>query len=228
MSNVEFNLLPQSRATAIATKARQEGLMNKAMTFAVVCLGLFILLFIYADVVQKAQIGSTKKDITAKSAKLQQVPDIQAIVTVQNQLKTAASLNQGKHITSRLFSYLTKLTPTNASINNIVLDLSGNTINIDGGADTANTANAFIDALKSSQYQLDGTEASAFSNVVEESFSIDTKGVSYSLTANFDPTLFAGGQLDSNGKVTQPQLQVPSTVTSRSSTDPASLFGGQR
>src|SRR5665213_4514337 len=203
-------------------QAQQEELMAKALSAGLVCACLFILLFVYGDIVQKSQISSTNKSITEKTAKLQQVPNINTILTVQNQLKTAASLNQTKHISSRIFAYLAKLTPNNSNVSNLVLDFSTNTVKVDGGADSANTVNAFIDALKSSQYSSLGTKNAAFSSVVESSFSINTKGVVYSLTATFDPALFANNLIDSNGKIQAPSLSVPSGVTGRS--DPASVF----
>jgi Tfp pilus assembly protein PilN len=224
MKRIEFNLLPQSRAEAMAAKAQQDEFFSKAVIATVICFGLFLLLFIYADVIQKAQISSANKNITQKTATLQQVPNINTILTVENQLKTAAALNQSKHTSSRIFTYLAQLTPTNASVSSLLLDFTANNVTIDGAADSANTVNAFIDALKSGQYKINGTSKGAFTNVVESSFAINTKGVIYSLSANFDPTLFTSGVTDANGKNITPVLSVPNTLTGHASTDPASVF----
>ena len=222
MKSIEFNLLPKSRAEAMRLQAQQEEWLGKALSASLICFGLFVLLFVYANVVQKSQISATNKSITEKTQKLQQVPNINTILTVQNQLKTAATLNQNKHISSRIFPYLTKLTPNNSSVSNLVLDFTTNTVKIDGAADSANTVNAFIDALKSSQVTASGASSPAFTNVVESSFSINNSGVVYSLTANFEPNLFANNLTDSNGKPQAPTLTVPSGITGRS--DPASVF----
>jgi len=225
MRGVEFNLLPQSRMHIIEAKAKRDQLFGKAIYASLVCLGIFLVLATYADFVQKAQLSSLNKDLADKSTKFQKVDNINTIITIENQLKTASQLNQNKHVSSRIFNYLGKLTPLNASVGNVQMDLTSNIVSINGNADSANTVNAFIDALKAAQYKTgDSVANKAFSNVVENSFSISSKNVTYALTANFDAALFANNAIDGNGKAITPSLSVPSTLTGRASADPSSLF----
>jgi len=228
MSQVQFNLLPTSRSQASQSRHGQTHLVKQITTTSFALAAIFILSLAYSEGVQRSQLSSAKKSVTTKSAQLQKVANLNTILTVENQLTTAASLHQNQHDSSRIFTYLANLTPSNASINSVELDLTANTIKIDGTADSANTVNAFIDTLKFVQYKVgSSSNAKAFSSVVESSFSINQNNVSYSLNASFDPNLFSNALTDGNGKLLAPQLIIPSSSTSRSN-DPASLFGGSR
>lgn len=226
MSQVQFNLLPPSKMQSLKERSSQDVLSKQAIKIALVSLALFVLSGIYSYGLQGAQISSTKNNIKNKTSQLQKVANLNTILTVQNQLKTAASLHQQQHNSSRVFGYLAKLTPLKASINSLSLDLVSNSIKIDGSADSANTTNAFIDSLKYAQYQVGGTKGTAFSGVVENNFTINDKGVSFSISAKIDPKLFTNNILDSNGHPQTPSLSVPNASSLHN--DPGSLFGGNR
>lgn len=226
MSNVQFNLLPSSKYLVKAAEAREAQLVRKALITAAACLALFIALLGYTEGVQKVQINSAAKDINAKAGQMEKLSNINTILTVNNQLQTAASLHSSQHDTSRLFSYLSKLTPPSASISALSLDTGTKVIKIDGTADSATTVNAFIDTLKYTKYQIGSdSPGAAFSSVVETNFAISETGVSFSLTANFDPKLFANNLTDSSGNLITPQLIVPNSTNTRSGS-PGNLFGG--
>lgn len=229
MSGVQFNLLPSSKYQAMENEAKEAQLVRKVLLATVACAALFVLLLGYTEGVQRVQISSASKDIAAKSSKLESVSNINTILTIQNQLQTAAALHQTQHDTSRIFSYLSQLTPPNASVGNLNIDMGTHIMKLDGTADTAATVNAFIDTLKYTQFKVGSqTPVTAFSSVIENNFAIGQTGVSYSLTANFDPKLFANNLTDANGKLQAPQLVAPNATNTRSGNDPGSLFGGNR
>lgn len=229
MSSVQFNLLPASKYKVMEVEAKEREIVRRAVQVAAACAALFILLLLYTEAVQKTQISSSTKSIADKTSKLEKVKDLEAILTIQNQLSAAATMHQSQHDTSRIFTYLSKLTPPNASVGNLNLDTATNTIKIDGTADTAATVNAFIDTMKYAQYKIGSDQPkAAFSSVVETNFSISQTGVSYSITASFDPNIFAHNFTTADGKPTAPQLVVPNSTTTRSGSDPGSLFGGNR
>lgn len=229
MANVQFNLLPPSKYQAMSNEAREAQIVRKAIMAALACAALFVLLLAYTEGVQKAQISSSKSAVDSKSSKLEKVSNISTIITVQNQLAAASSLHSSQHDTSRIFNYLSKITPPTASVNNLSLDTKTNLLKIDGSADSATTVNALVDTLKYTQYKVGASDAkAAFSSVVETNFAISQVGVTYSITANFDPTLFANDLTDANGKAIAPQLIVPNSTTTRGGNDPGSLFGGGR
>lgn len=229
MSSVQFNLLPPSKYSAMQNEARGQVLVRKAMIAAAACAALFILLLGYTEGIQRAQISSTGKSVDTKAAKLKNMPSLETILTIQNQLVAAANLHQTQHDMSRIFTYLSKLTPPNASVGNLSLDSKTSIIKIDGTANTAATVNAFIDTLKYTQYKVGNAAAvGAFSSVVESNFSITETGVAYSISAKYDPKLFANNLTDSSGKSISPQLIAPNSTTTRGGNDPGSLFGGRR
>lgn len=229
MSNVQFNLLPPSKYGAMQNEAREAVLVRKALLAAAACAALFVLLLGYTEGVQRAQISSNAKSIDTKAAKLKAVPNVETILTIQNQLAAAANLHQDQHDMSRIFGYLSQLTPPNASVGSLNLDSTTSIMKIDGTANTAATVNAFIDTLKYTKYQVGSSSAAtAFSSVVESNFSIAQTGVAYSISAKYDPKLFANDLTDSNGKSIAPKLIAPNSTTTRGGNDPGSLFGGRR
>ncbi len=79
---------------------------------------------------------------------IQSQPQITRVLTVQNQLKTLVTLHENKHVTSRVFDYLSQVTPPNANLARLSIDYGLNIITIDATADSAATVNKFVDTLK--------------------------------------------------------------------------------
>jgi hypothetical protein len=173
--------------------------------------------------VNKLQLSSADKSITKYQKQLSNVPNLSKILTIQNQLASLQSLHQKKHITSRLYDYIYELTPTTVKMGQLNLDLAQNTLGIEGTATSQKDVNTFIDTLKFTTYKLNGQNINkkAFTSVLESSFSVTQTGVSYGVTMQFDPALFAN-----TGAVA---LNIPSGVTTRSVVDDPSnnLFNGQ-
>lgn len=231
MSAVQFNLLPDSKLAAVKSGRSRNVLVSAAILISIISAGIFLILLATTSVLQKKQLSDANKTITADTAKLQGMTGLEKMITVQNQLSTLVGLHQNKHISSRIFSYLPEVTPTQVSLGHLALDFKTNTIQIDGTADSQKSVNTFIDTLKFTTYIVNSgdSQKSAFPSVVESSFSIGTKNVSYSLNLTFDPTLFSNSTLDTDGHPKAPSLQVPKLTTTRSvSNDPANLlFNGQ-
>lgn len=208
MSRLQFNLLPDVKLEFNRTRRLKQLVTTVAVLVTGVSLALFIVLFLTVNVVQKKQLKDAAKDIDDTSQKLKKVPQIDQIITVQNQLTTLADLHKNKHITSRMFEYIPKVTPNNVSINKIEIDLGESKMTISGKAATQANVNTFIDSLKFANYKVgDGDSTPAFSNVVESSFSITQGSITYTIDCNFDPTLFMN-TTDKDGKPIEPVLTV--------------------
>lgn len=227
MSTLEFNLLPDVKMAYVkAARTRNLVLMISALVSAV-ALALLIVVFLGVDVVQKKQLTDAKKSIASYTSELKAIPNVNKIVTVQNQLQSLVSLHQSKHLSSRLFTYLPALTPTKAHITSIKLDMAANTMEISGTADGHQTINTFIDTLKFTKFKVgsDSTTKPAFPSVLETTFSLDNSQASatYTINATFDQALFANA---SDGQA--PSLIVPNLTSTRSVIeDPANtLFNG--
>ena len=230
-TKAQFNLLPDAKLTAVKSDRSRNLIVSVAVIASIVSAALFLLTLTTASVLQKKQLSDADKEIAVETAKLQGISGLDKIITVQNQLGTLVDLHKNKHISSRIFTYLPEVTPTQVSLSRLSIDFKSNSLQIDGTAASQKSVNIFIDTLKFTTYTINPEDSpkSAFPSVVESSFSIGATSVSYSLNVTFDPVLFSNANIDSSGRSKAPLLQVPKLTTTRSvSEDPANLlFNGQ-
>jgi len=212
---VQFNLLPDVKLEYVKTQ-RTKRLLT-VVSFVASAAGLVILLLsiVSVDVVQKKNLHDLNNDISKYSSQLKAVPDLDKILTVQNQLGTLTSLHDQKPVTSRLFSYITQLTPAQANLNNLAIDFTANTLTIGGTAPSLDTVSTYTDTLKATTYGVKGTSGSkpAFSNVVLSSFGRTDTGATFTITLGFDPTIF------------NTKDQVSLTVPQSADVDQSKIFG---
>jgi len=224
MSSIQFNLLPDVKETYINTQRNRKTVITICVLASIISVALLVLVFFSVDVVQKAQLSKADSDSKKAQTDLLNVNGLTKVLTIQNQLKTLASLHQSTHAAGRLFTFMPQLTPAAASIGSLSADFSANTLTVSGTADTQATINAFVDTLKFAVYRSgdQDSEHPAFSSVTLTSFDITPGKASYSINAVFDPALFA------NPLQASPTVSVKNQVTTRSVLDdPANLFNGQ-
>ena len=221
MSKVQFNLLPDVKLDYLKTHRTKNTVLTICFIATAASLAILILLLFTVEIVQKKQLHDSQAAFKNANSQLEDISDLNKIVTVQNQLTALSQLHQNKHAVERIFDYVRQLTPSTASINRLNLDLAQNSLSISGNADTQKTVNTFIDTLKFTTYKIGDSDSKspAFSNVVETSFAINAGSVSYQLDLSFDPKLFANNLLDSQGKPQKPQLSVPTLTSTRSVID---------
>jgi len=217
---IQFNLLPDVKVEFIKARRSKRMVLLTATGITALSLTIFVGLFVIVNVLQTKHINDLNKDIKKDTATLKAIPNLDKILTVQNQLSSLTQLHEQKPYTSRLIDYLAKLTPAQATIANAKIDFpGGNTLAISGNADALSTVNKYVDTLKFTTYTTnEQTEAKkAFSNVVLTSFGTSDKGVTYQIAAVFDPAIFDGTQ--------QVNLVVPKIISTRSETEkPNDLF----
>lgn len=215
---IQFNLLPDVKLEYIKARRSKRMVLLTATGVTAVSLLFFVGLFLVVNVLQTKHINDLNNDIKKHTATLQSIPNLDKILTVQNQLGSLTTLHEQKPITSRMITYLGQLTPAQATISNVNLDYTASTINITGAADALSTVNKFVDTLKFTTYTVDGsTPKKAFSNVVLTSFATADKGVTYQITMSFDPVIFDGTK--------DVKLVVPKIISTRSETEkPSDLF----
>lgn len=189
---IQFNLLPDVKQEYIKTQRVKRLVMS--ISFIASAAALFILLVALSSVylVQKKSIHDLNADIKTNSAKLKGTDNISDILTVQSQLNSLSTLNTQKPVASRIFGYLSQLTPTQATISDLRIDYTLNTMTISGNAPSLDVVNTFVDGLKFTSYTVKDSSNShnAFSTVVLASFSRSSKSATYSITLNFDPVIF--------------------------------------
>lgn len=240
----QFNLLPDVKIEFIKTRARKRAIMVFAGLASAVTFGIFIILFLFVRVSQPKNIRDLDKDIKSETSKIQETPDLDKILTIQNQLKALPALHDKKVVSSRIVDYLTSLTPNQATISDVSVDFEATTMSIRGNVDGLATVNKFVDTLKFTDYKVNdenGASGKAFKDVVLQSFAVPTGGqggsnVSYQISLGFDPAIFAQVKNQKEGSSSPVSLNVPKIISTRSETEkPASLFapqpgatGGQR
>ncbi len=216
---IQFNLLPDIKLQLIRAKRLKRLVMLGSLLSAAVALTVLILLFIFVNFAQKKHITDVEKDIAKYDKQLRNVQDLNKVLTIQNQLTGLTTLHDQKPVASRLFTYITAITPNQVSISKIQIDFATNTLSISGGADSISTVNKFVDTLKFTTYKVkDQTNTTkAFSSTVLSNFLRAEKSSSYSIDSIFDPKIF-------DSKTTL-DLVVPKIISTRSETEkPTALF----
>lgn len=216
---IQFNLLPDVKLEYIKARRTKRFALFVASSIAGTLLTVTVLLFMVVNVFQGKHLSDLNRDIKRDSTALQQTPDINKILTIQSQLASLPALHNNKPVASRLFNYLTELTPAKLSIAELDVDFDQTTMSFTGGADALSTINKFVDTLKFTTYKVgqDPLETRAFSNVVLTTFGRDDKGATYQVDLKFDPAVF-----DTAKAI---KLVVPRIITTRSETEkPSDLF----
>jgi Tfp pilus assembly protein PilN len=225
MSKVQFNLLPDSKLTLNRNLHTKRLVFSIATIVSLVSVALLVVLLLFVDGVQKKLMSDAAKNVDKSSQQLKNL-NVERIITVQNQLQALPALHQNKHVTSRIFTYLPKITPSNVSINQLTLDLTKNTMIISGTTDSQKTINTFIDTLKYATFTAgpQSSPAPAFQQVVESGFSLNAGSVGYTINMQFDPKLFTNSAKDAQGKVITPTISVSNITASGALKDPSNTL----
>ena len=210
---IQFNLLPSVKQEYVSARRNRRVTLMIAILVSGAALAIVIILFMGVQVVQKKYSADLSADIKSQAAKLTSTPDIDKVLTIQNQLASLPALHDQKPATTRLLSYLKQITPAKVSISSINVDFVTQSIQITGAADSLSTINTFVDTLKFTTYETaDGQTGNAFSEVVLTSFSAAQDSVSYSIGFKYDPIIFTN---TSTVTLTVP----PGKITTRSETE---------
>lgn len=216
---IQFNLLPDVKLEHIKAKRIKRFVILLSTGASGTLLAITILLFLVVNVFQQKHLSDLNNDIKKYSAELKGTPDINKVLTVQNQLNNLPTLHDSKPVATRIFGYLSQVTPDQLSVASVDLNFETQVVNIKGGADALSTINKFVDTLKFTDYTIENESvtAKAFKEVVLTNFGKDDAGATYTVDFKFDPLIF-----DSSKVI---KLVVPKIVTTRSETEkPTDLF----
>jgi hypothetical protein len=222
---VQFNLLPDVKLEHVKSERTKRIVVTGALTLTALAVFIFVLLFLIVNVFQKNHLSNLDDDIKTKTAELQAIPDLDRVLTVQNQLNSLTTLHEQKPATSRIYNYLIQLTPKDAKVASVELDTDAQTMTISGSAGKLETINRFADILKFTDYTEGESKDKAFSEVVLSDFGVgstsrDDDRTSYSITFKYKPIIF-----DNTKNV---KLAVPAIISTRSVTErPTDLFEAQ-
>lgn len=217
----QINLLPDVKQQFMRANRLRRTTMVISFIIASAALALFIFLLLTVKVWQKAHIGDLNKDIAKASKQLSDVPNLNRILTVQQQLKSLPSLHAQKPAAKRLLGYISQVTPLNVTVSKTIVNFQTNTFELNGAAKNLEDINKFVDTLKFTKFKNPETneEKPSFTNVVLTSFGRDSDEATYVINLAFDPLIF-------DSKFTDLKLNVPQGfITTRSETErPSALF----
>lgn len=212
---IQLNLLPDVKLQYIKAQQARRLIFSVSFLVSAASVGLLIIALLY-DGLQHRNLTNLNKDIKNESSTLQNEPQINKILTVQNQLNSLTQLHTSKPAAASLFTYLNEVTPVQVAIGTLNADFNANTLSISGTSDNLKDINTFVDTIKYSKYSIAGTSGTvtAFSNVVLTSFGLNNQSpnpaqaASYTINLSFDPTIFNVSKTVN--------LIVPNIVTTRS------------
>jgi Tfp pilus assembly protein PilN len=206
---IQFNLLPDIKVEFNKTRK-----LKRLMIFiSFVALGLSVFLIVVTfslAAVQKNHISNLDEDITSLENEIKATPDLEKILTVQNQLNSLPALFDGRPAIERIPAYIDRVTPVGVELTDFSFDFSQSTIEFEGKSTDFKPVNQFVDSLKFTTYSVEGAEGEtlAFKEVFYSDFGRDDKAATYTIKMTFDPLIF-----DQTKQVT---LKVPEGVTTRS------------
>ncbi len=220
---IQLNLLPDVKMLYIRAQ-RQRRLVISVSVLVTGGAIVLLLLMLSINGLQKKHLSDLTKDIKNENSQLQKKPDINRVLTVQNQLQSLTALHDAKPAASRLFTYLNQVTPATVSITTFNVDFTQNTMSITGTSDSLSNVNQYVDTLKKSTFTTADSKQQqlAFNNVVLSSFGLNrdskdtSQAASYTINLSYDPTIF-----DITKKVT---LSVPSAKSRAQVAQPSDLF----
>jgi hypothetical protein len=217
---IQFNLLPDVKLEYIKTRRTKRMVISVSLLVSGIALFVFLFLLVTVDILQKKNISDLSSDIKTNSHKLEGTADINKILTIQNQLTSLPSMHDSKVVSSRIFNYIQSITPAEATISDLKVDFTTNSLVVTGGAPVLTVVNTFTDTLKFTNYKVAGRTDTpkAFSSVVLSGFSRGATTANYTITASFDPAIFSN-QNDVS-------LVIPTESTTRSQVDQPGLFTG--
>lgn len=225
---IQLNLLPDVKLEYLKTQRTRRLAMVISFIVTAAAVAILVLLLI-VEGFQKHSLDNLNKKVTSETSTLRQEPQINGVLTVQNQLTSINGLHASEPASTKLFDYLNELTPITVTISGLNVDFNAHTISITGNADSLASVDQYIDTLKFTNYSTGShsKNSPAFNSIVLSAFSLNTTQqnsgaagtapASYTITANFDQTIF---NITKNVA-----LVIPTTVTTRSDREhPGPLF----
>jgi hypothetical protein len=227
---IQINLLPDVKKEHLKAVRQKRTIISAAFIISGVFLGIVVLLAVAVFGIQKQTIASLSGDIDQDVATLKSTPDLDKILTIQNQLTALPGLHDSRPAATNLFDYLSIITPQEVKLASTKVSfVSGETANmeISGSTDTFKDANRFVDIIKNATYEYQDPATGekktgpAFSNVVLKTISkSDSQNsasqTSFTVVFAYDPEIF-------NIKNQDIKLTVPSITSSVSSTERPSV-----
>lgn len=183
---VHINLLPDARKEKLRDQSNRQLAISAATTAVVASVAGLVLLVVITQA-QNLQIRLLTNSISSKQAQItQDIPDAQAIATMQTHLDSLGNLYNQQVRMSKFFTVLGEVSNNDVSISSVSLDAT-NKLTVTGTARNFNSASKLAEAMKVSNTEI-GENASPsntpdFSNVLLASLTGSEGKTSFTITA---------------------------------------------
>lgn len=193
---IQLNLLPDVKIAFIKAKAQKHLVMLGSFVVGGATLAIFVLLFVYVNLVQSTHLKDLSGDIVTSSEELTGTKNLNQILTIQKQLTSIDDLHAKKPATDRLVGYIAITTPTTVSLGQYDVDFTTSAITITGKSTSLSNINAYVNTLKSIQYvtKEDKEPKKAYDEVVLTNFTPGANETTFSISLKFDPVIFDSSQ----------------------------------
>lgn len=151
---IQLNLIPDVKKEYLKSQRLKKTITMSSFIASGFFLAIVVILIGTVYLFQKSRINSLQSNIDSNISALQNINDLDKILTVQNQLNALPQLHDEEPKTSRLFNYLSKLTPNTVKLENLIVDFDPDaaTIEVRGHAKSFKEVNKFVDAIKNATY----------------------------------------------------------------------------
>lgn len=192
---VHINLLPDARKDKLRDQSNRQLAISAATTAVIASVAGLVLLVVITQA-QNLQIRLLTNSINDKQAQItQEIPEAQAIATMQTHLDSLGTLYAQQVSMSKFFTVLGEVSNNDVSISSVSLD-AANKLTVTGIARSYNAASKLAEAMKVSNTEI-GENASPsntpdFSNVLLASLSGSEGKASFTITATVAPGVTRG------------------------------------
>jgi len=189
---IQFNLLPDVKKEYVKARRTKRLITNMSVLSSLISIGILVVVYSYVNIAQKKHINDLSADIKTLTSEIKSTKDLDKILTVQKQLDILPGLHEGKPEISRVFDYVTFVTPAQVKVYNLDVRIETEQIKISGSADSIATVNKFVDNLKAVRYAISSDKENTdypYSDVIT-TLSGDNDSASFTVSLSFNPTIF--------------------------------------
>ncbi len=237
---IEINLVPDIKQEFLRSQRLRAKVISGAVLVSLAAGGLVVVLAMLLGAQGVREVLADNAIKSDYNKLVQANPELDNIVTIQQQLAELSSVNDNKQVSSRLFDMLVLINPkepNNVQMSEVNYDPSTSTVKIDGaaGVGSYNAVDAFKKTILNTKiaYTVDGKEKSAaLANDVKvgkTSMGENSKGekvVRFEISFKYPKDLFSNkvsnlrintpsGEVD----VTDSRLRVPDSLFTQPASD---------
>lgn len=134
---IQINLIPDVKLELLKARRQQKMVISISIIVAIASVGIVALMAFYAFGVQSIAEALADGNIKENTQELEAVEDLSKTLTIQAQLNKLSSLQDEKHLTSRLFDIIGTIVPSGENqikITRLSLDTEENLVQIEAEA----------------------------------------------------------------------------------------------